>query len=124
MNPTRARFGAYAGEPDDLSVDATAAYLGLTPADVHRLIEADELYTFGVGMHLHVPIWQFTNHATLPHVGEVVGTLAPLQLHPMTVAGFMTTPSDELDGMTPVQWLAEGGPIGPVQFAATALTAW
>jgi hypothetical protein len=39
----------------------------------------------------------------------------------MTVAGFMTLPSDELDGMTPIEWLAAGRDPSRVRFAATAL---
>jgi hypothetical protein len=40
----------------------------------------------------------------------------------MTLYGFMTTPSDELDDLSAIEWLTQGRSVDAVLFAATAVT--
>jgi hypothetical protein len=52
------------------------------------------------------PTWQFRDHDVMPDLAEV---LAIFDQHPSwSVATWLTTPTADLDGVTAVQWLAEG----------------
>lgn len=99
------------------------AALGLSPSAVRDRIRRKTLYAYRAGARWRVPRWQISRGAVPPHLSDVLGAL-PSDTHPMTVTGFMTTPSTELDGKAPVQWLAAGGSPHPVLFAMTALTEW
>jgi excisionase family DNA binding protein len=111
----------YAGEPDDLTTRQAAGRLHVTPATVRRRIRARRLYAYRLGSGLRLPVWQFINGGVLPHLPEVLAAF-PADTHPMTLHGFMTTPSDELDNLAAVDWLAQGRSIEAVLFAATAVT--
>lgn len=113
----------YTGEPEDLTTGQTAERLHISPAAVRRRIRSGRFYGYRVGHTLRLPPWQFLRGAVLPHLPEILAAL-PEQAHPMTVTGFMTLPSDELDGLSPVDWLATGGDPDPVRFAASTLTVW
>lgn len=113
----------YTGEPGDLTTEQAAERLHLSAATVRRRIRAGRLYGYRVGRTLRLPPWQFVGEAALPHLPEILAAL-PEEAHPMTVTGFMTLPSDELDGLSPVDWLATGGNPDPVRLAASTLTVW
>lgn len=113
----------YTGEPGDLTTNQAAERLHISPAVVRRRIRSGRLYGYRVGGALRLPPWQFLGEAALPHLPEVLAAL-PEDAHPMTVTGFMTQPSDELDGLSPVEWLAAGRTPNPVRFLASTLTVW
>lgn len=108
---------------DSLTVAQAATQLGLLHDDVRDRISARTLYGYPIGGQLLLPRWQFRDGGVLPHLTRLLSGL-PLDAHPMTVTGFMTTPSDELAGQTPVQWLAGDRDPTPVAFALSALTIW
>jgi hypothetical protein len=108
---------------DALTVRQAADLLGTAPDVVAQRVHEGDLYGFTAGDRLLLPRWQFASGAPLPHLADVLDGL-PTPVHPRTVAGFMTSPSDELGGVSPARWLLQGGDVGPVLFALTALTNW
>ena len=118
MQPSGPESGA-----DTLSVDEAAQRLDVQAQQVLDLVAHRELLAWRIADELRVPSWQFTPTGLLPHLFEVL-TAFPVDLHPRTVSGFVTTPQDDLDGMTVVRWLAQGGDSASVAFAASALDRW
>lgn len=106
-----------------LTVAEAAAQLALPPDTVRDRVRNGQLYGYSVAGTLYLPRWQIRDGGVLPHLPRVLASLPP-ETHPMTVTGFMTTPSDELDGQSPTRWLAAGGDPDRVLFALTALTSW
>lgn len=104
------------------SAQAVAARLDLTPAAVQSLVDQGNLYCFTYARRQKFPSWQFTDDGPLPDVAPVLAALG--EAHPATVAGFMTLSSDELDGLSPVQWLAAGRPVTNVVMLAESLFVW
>lgn len=100
-----------------------AAQLGLPKDMVRDRVRKDQLYGYSVAGTLLLPRWQIRDGGVLPHLPRVLASL-PAETHPTTVTGFMTTPSDELDGQSPTHWLAQGGDPDRVLFALTALASW
>lgn len=109
--------------PGDLAVADAAALLGASNAAVRLRINKGSLYAYQSGDRVYLPLWQFHGGRTLPHLHRVLHAL-PGEAEPITVAGFMTTPSDELDGQSPIAWLAGGHEPERVVFAMTSLEAW
>jgi hypothetical protein len=101
------------------SVEQVADLLGVDVEVVRSLADQGRLSCFEHQGVQHFPAWQFDGGAPLPHLAEVI---VPLRAaHPLTVEGFMTLSSDELDGQSPAQWLAAGGAIEKVLWLAESL---
>lgn len=115
------RWPNYSGEPEDLTVRQAADRLHLSPSAVRRRIHVGHLYAYRVDNRLLLPPWQFHADTVLPCLPEVLAAL-PDDAHPMTLAGFMTLPSDECDDLSPAEWLSSGLDLERVRFAATALS--
>jgi hypothetical protein len=69
-----------------------------------------------------LPVWQFTNDGVLPGL-ETVLAAVPDDQPPLVVAGFMTTPQEDLrtadEPTTPRDWLLAGGdPSAVARFVA------
>ena len=112
------------------STQQAAGVLDLHPSNIRRAVQQGRWYAVRVAGKLRLPTWQFVEETTYDHVpGEdavpdvewiPLPNLAalvpgiPAELHPLTVAGFMTTSQPELEGRTPVEWLAGGGGVIPV----------
>ena len=54
------------------------------------------------------PVFQFDGRRQLPGVRDVIGALAPVVATPWTIASWLTSPSADLDGQTPVAALRAG----------------
>lgn len=106
-----------------LTADEAASRLGVTVQQVRDRIRDRSLADRAFGAERRFPSWQFLDSGVIPHLGEVLRAL-PAGAHPLTVEGFMTTPNDELDGMTPAHWLAAGRDVDRVLRCAAALTVW
>jgi len=91
-----------------LSAAQVAELTGKSRSQITRDLNSKRLYGLSVGRHWRVPRWQFTEHAVLPGLAEVVPAV-PEHLHPSVVEGFMTTGQDELEARTPIEYLATGG---------------
>ena len=93
-----------------LALEDAAAHLGVTVEAVQSRIEAGTLVMISDpldGSPL-IPSFQLTEGGELPHLQALLqrgrGTLTP-----GAIQGIMTSPQDETDGMSPVDWLKTGG---------------
>lgn len=99
-----------------LSTSAVAALLGRAEANVRRSRLSGDLYAPNPGdpSGLRFPRWQFTSAGgVVPGLRRIIPAF-PRDTHPLAVARFMTQPHEDLDGMSPVEWLAGDGPVDPV----------
>ncbi|MFT4009233.1 MAG: hypothetical protein QM655_04240 [Nocardioidaceae bacterium] len=98
-----------------MTTKEAAKRLNTADSNIRRSIASGHLYSAGRdGRHGHrLPLWQFPHDKPLPHLAELL-TALPSDLHPLEVESFFTTPSDTLNQMTPVEWLATGGDVAPV----------
>lgn len=122
---TQGRARAAALRRSSLTVAEAARRLGVSGGRVRQLIAAGELVSLGGdGAHL-LPDWQFVDGAAVPGLAQVTAALTGC--HPLTVAGFMTTPSPDLEAggvdLSPVEWLVAGGDVTPVAELAVGLRA-
>lgn len=97
---------------DALTVAQAAAALKVTPGRVRQLVSAGAVVTLPGGESGHLlPAWQIVDGRLLPGLEAVAPAAAGL--HPVTLAGFMTRPDEDLvvDGhsVSPVDWLLTGG---------------
>jgi len=108
-----------------LTVAQSAARLDVDPSRIrHRL--ADRML-FGIRLRAgwRLPAFQFTEDGGMvPGLDRVLPSIPP-DLHPLAVWRWLTTPVADLalDGseITPLQWLAGGGPPAPVAALAAGL---
>jgi hypothetical protein len=109
---------------ESLTRGEVAELLGIDESRVSHRLRAGSLYSYpGASGRPRYPSWQFPGGKSLPHLADVLARV-PAGTHPVTVRTFMTTPDDalRLDGaaVSPVDWLAAGGPAEPVvELAAT-----
>lgn len=110
----RDRFALDAAALDNaLSTSEVADLLGRAEANVRRSRLAGDLYAPNPGdpAGLRFPRWQFTPAGTVvPGLRRIIHAL-PRGMHPLAVGRFMTEPREELDEMSPVQWLSGGGQV-------------
>lgn len=106
------------------SVEQVASDLGIDPSRIRHRVADKALYALRVGRRLSLPTWQFDEGAPLPSLGAVLAALAP-DLHPLEVAGFMTSPHPELEvrgrTVSPKRWLSGGGDPAPIIELAESL---
>lgn len=121
-----ARSGARAvlEAAQSLSRAQAAELLGVDESRISHRVRDGSLYSYpGASGRRRYPSWQFPDGTALPHLAVVLAQLPP-GTHPVTLHTFMTTPDDALmlDGhrVSPVEWLAAGGP--PTAVAALAAT--
>ncbi|MGI8416140.1 MAG: helix-turn-helix domain-containing protein [Nakamurella sp.] len=96
-----------------LSAVQVAELTGKSRSQITRDLNTGKLYGLSVGRHWRIPRWQFVDDAVLPGLAAVVPAI-PEHLHPSVVEGFMTTPQDELNSRTPIDYLRTGGSPAPV----------
>ena len=106
-----------------LTADEVASRLGVTVQQVRDGIRDRSLVDRSFGAERRLPSWQFLDSGVIQHLREVLQAL-PVDAHPLTVEGFLTTPNDELDGATPAHWLATGRGVDRVLRCVAALTVW
>jgi hypothetical protein len=103
-----------------LSTAEVADLLGRAQANVRRSYLSGDLYSpiKDGGGRRRYPVWQFVGGRPVPGLRRVLAAL-PDGLHPLSVKAFMTAPVEPLEGMTPVDWLVEGGSVDAVVTLAT-----
>lgn len=110
-----------------LSVEQVAKLLLVDGSRVRHRVRDRALYAFKVGAGLRLPTWQFERHEAIPGLRSLLAAFPP-ELHPLEVAGFMTTPTSDLvvadEAISPRDWLAGGGDIGAVVELARQLDTW
>jgi hypothetical protein len=102
-----------------LSVAQAAARLHVEGSRVRQRLGERSLYGIKLRSGWRVPLFQFTDHGTVPGIDAVLPRLDPT-LHPLSVVGWFTTPSPDLtygDDEEPVSvlaWLMAGRSPQPV----------
>lgn len=96
---------------DAKSVDEAAVLLGLSSADVIKLIQDRSLYAVFAESGFRLLSYQFTEEGLLPKI-ESVNQAIPEDMHPVAVYGYFSNPDPdlEIDGIAvaPLEWLRSG----------------
>lgn len=112
---------------ESLSVEQVAKLLLVDGSRVRHRVRDRALYAFKIGAGLRLPTWQFERDEAIPGLRAVLAAL-PAELHPLEVAGFMTTPDPDLavadEPTSPRDWLAGGGDVAVVVELAKQLDTW
>lgn len=95
-----------------------AERLGLDVSSVSRRVSDGRLWAIA-DRGRRIPAWQIHDGALLPGLATVIAAI-PDEVDAATVQGVMTTPQDDLDGATPIDYLASGGDPE----AVAAIVAW
>ena len=111
-----------------MSVDEAAKLLDIDASRVRHRVRDHALYGYKLGAAVRLPRWQFLEGGVpLPRLRAVLQAL-PEGLHPLEVAGFMTTPDPDLiigdREDSPQQWLEAGGDVAVVVGLAAAVDTW
>lgn len=97
-----------------LTASEVATMLGRGVSTVRRAAGKNDLYAWRTpDGSLAYPGWQFVNEAPLPGLRPVLDAL-PDSMHPLSVEGWFSTPHEELNDQTPINWLAAGRDHAPV----------
>jgi hypothetical protein len=103
------------------TVSDLAKRLGVDTSRVRQRIYARSLYAFKHRGGWLIPSFQLEANGVIPGVEAVVSKLSPT-LHPVAVSRWFTTPNSDLtlddEAVSPIAWLASGGP--PAGVAASA----
>lgn len=110
-----------------ISVPQAAQLLHVDASRIRHRLRDRALYGFKIGSSLRLPLWQFDDDAPIPGLRAVLAVLPP-ELHPLEVAGFMTTPDRDLsigdEPTSPGRWLTHGGDAGVVCDLVAQLDTW
>lgn len=92
---------------------------GRATANVRRSASVKDLYAYprGPQRELVFPEWQFVDDTPLAGLRRVLAAL-PATMHPVAVERWMTTPREELDDLSAVQWLSGGLDVDRVVWLA------
>jgi hypothetical protein len=100
-----------------LTVEQAAKLLRVDGSRVRHRVRDRTLYGFKIGGGLRLPIWQFNRRDAIPGLRAILAAL-PADMHPLEVAGLMTTPDPDLavadEPLSPRDWLLGGGDVGVV----------
>ena len=112
---------------ESLTVEQAAKLLLVDGSRVRHRVRDRALYGFKIGGGLRLPTWQFTHHDAIPGLLAVLAVL-PADVHPLEVAGLMTTPDPDLavadEPMSPRDWLVGGGDVSVVVAVVEDLDRW
>jgi hypothetical protein len=110
-----------------ISVPQAAELLHVDASRVRHRLGDRALYGFKIGSSIRLPLWQFEGGAPIPGLRSVLAAL-PSDLHPLEVAGFMTTADADLaiaeEPTSPRDWLIHGGDVGIVCELVAHLDTW
>jgi hypothetical protein len=106
-----------------LTREQAAQRLGMTPQAVSKRVASGGLLALRRGRVSRLPAWQFYEDGVLPGLKQVIAAYPGGAL---SLTSWATSPSVDLDGVTPAQTLARRGGIARVLDAVQALTpaAW
>lgn len=105
-----------------LTRDAAADLLGIDASGVSRRIRDGRLWALPRSGR-RIPAWQIRDGRLLPGLPEIVAAL-PDDADPLGVEGFMSTPQDDLGGITPIRFVTAGGDPKKVAEMVADLDRW
>lgn len=103
---------------DTLSAEEAANQLELTDQELQQAVRGREVLVVTVSGRLRFPRWQFVagpEGRLLPGLSALIPAISACGS--FSSAAFMHSPMEDLSGhgpRTPIQWLREGGDVGPV----------
>lgn len=105
-----------------LTTAEVAELLGRDPAGIRRSKVSGDLYApvGHKGTTLLFPAWQFAGRHVVPGLRQIIPAF-PRFFHPLSIEHFMTAPNEELNDLSPVQWLVQGGAVRDVVVLVDAL---
>jgi hypothetical protein len=109
-----------------LSVGHAAKRLHVEGSRVRQRLGARSLYGIKLRSGWRLPLFQFTDRATVPGIDVVLPRLDPT-LHPLSVVGWFTTPNPDLtygddeEPVSPLTWLMAGRSLEPVAQLASSV---
>lgn len=116
-----ARFQRFRDEA--LTAAQAASRLGVSDSRVRQLISSGEVFTIPNSDGHLLPAWQFAGGRLVPGLPDLLKAVD--DVHPLTLASFMTLPDVDLevDGqpVSPVEWLLGGGDVETVTDLAAGL---
>ncbi len=112
-----------------VTADDVADGLGVTASRVRQKRLAGELWAIPDGNTWLFPVLQFETNSSGGPSRQIRGLdkvfkALPADLHPVAVAGFLSTPQPSLfldRPMSPLEWLREGGEVDDVVEAAAGI---
>lgn len=112
---------------ESLTVEQAAKLLLVDGSRVRHRLRDRALYGFKIGGGLRLPTWQFHRHEAIPGLRAVLAVL-PAGMHPLEVAGLLTTPDPDLavadEPVSPRDWLIGGGDVSAVVAVVEDLDRW
>jgi hypothetical protein len=112
---------------ESLTVEQAAKLLQVDGSRIRHRVRDRALYGFKIGGGLRLPTWQFTHRDAIPGLRAVLAAL-PADVHPLEVAGLMTTPDPDLavadEPTSPRDWLIGGGDADAVVAVVEDLDRW
>jgi hypothetical protein len=119
-----ATYAALVGS--SFSVSQAASRLHVEDSRIRQRLGARTLYGIKLQAVWRLPLFQFTEHGTVPGIEAVLPHL-DAALHPLSVLGWFTTPNPDLvygeeeEPVSPLSWLLAGRPSEPVAELASSL---
>ena len=101
-----------------------ARLLGVDRSRIYHRLADGSLYGLRVGRLRRLPRWQFTISGELPGLRELLAVLRADAVSALTVDAFMHAAAEELDGETPLGYLAAGAPPSRVVEVLDELARW
>ena len=86
---------------DSLTRDEVAKRLGISAQAVSKRVKADQLVVLQHGGRGQYPLWQFADDGVIAAIPDLVHAFPST----LSLSMWMTTPSADLDGLTPTQML-------------------
>lgn len=117
-----ARFQRFRDEA--LTATEAASLLNVSDSRVRQLISSGGVVTIPNSDGHLLPAWQFAGGRLVPGLPDLIEAID--DVHPLTLASFMTLPDVDLEvegqPVSPLQWLLGGGDVEPVTDLASALS--
>lgn len=94
---------------DTLSREEASHLLNRDKTVVSRRVSNGQLLAVQRDGRPRFPPWQFHKGEALPGMSEIIAALSSAEMDTVSLGNFMTRPNDELDGLSPVDYLVGGG---------------
>ncbi|MBB0967452.1 hypothetical protein G6016_00440 [Dietzia aerolata] len=94
---------------DTLNLDEATKLLRRDTTVVSRQVSSCQLLAVQWDGRPRFPSWQFHEGNALPGMAGIVEALSSAEMDAVSLGNFMTRPNDELDGLSPVDFLVGGG---------------
>jgi hypothetical protein len=88
---------------DSFTREEVAARLGITAQAVSKQTKADQLVVLRHGGRARYPLWQFADDGVIANIPELLGEFPSA----LSLSVWMTTPSADLDGLSPIEMLQQ-----------------